>query len=350
MSENTLHEYIENIKATYPLQSIVEILKKFKNTKTLVIGDAIIDEYHFTMPKGRATKDPILSVDYINHEVYPGGILAIANHVANFADQVSLVTMLGDTNDNKEFIKSQLKSNIKPTFFVKQSSPTTLKKRYLNIVRNEKLFKLEHINDKPLSEELERQIIKFLEEELPKYDLVIVGDFGHSLISNKIIETLEKYSKYLAINVQCNSANLGFNYVTKYGKPSFISMDLQEIQYAVADKYSPMPELMKKLHQMQGYQKFIATMGKDGTYFFNHNTISHAPAFITRPADTVGAGDAVFSITALFSYIGADELIPFVANCAGGIAVSYLGNKQSVNQDNLLEFIKEAYEGNIKMR
>ncbi len=71
-------------------------LEKMKNLNILVIGDAIIDEYYFTDPKGRTIKDPILSVDYVRHDRYAGGILAIANHISNFAKNVRLVTVLGD--------------------------------------------------------------------------------------------------------------------------------------------------------------------------------------------------------------------------------------------------------------
>ena len=337
--------YVDDIKKDYTLENIKEIVSQFKEIKTLVIGDAIVDEYHFTTPKGRAIKDPILSVDYIRYEAYAGGILAIANHISDFVDKITCVTLLGDRNDKKEFITNALNKNITLKSFVKENSPTTLKKRYLNAIRNEKLFKVEHINDSFISESLERELINYLEAELPKYDLVLVGDFGHGLITNKVIKILEEKSNYLAVNAQCNSANLGFNYVTKYNSPAFLSMDIQELQYAVADRFSDAPILISKLHDKSRFNNFLVTIGKKGSAYFNAGKQIFFPAFITRPQDTVGAGDAVFSITSLFSYCNHEPLIPFIANSVGGIAVGYMGNKEYITKKSLFDFIEQAYIG-----
>ncbi len=336
---------IGELKALYPLERLNELVGKFKPIKVLVIGDAIIDEYHFTSPKGRASKDPILSVDYVSHEVYAGGIFAIANHISTFVESVTMVTMLGDRDDRKDFILQNICKNIKPVFFVKKNSPTTVKKRYLNALRNEKLFKVEFINDSPLSEELDAEIVGFLERELPKYDLVIAGDFGHSLISEKVMRALEQKSKYLALNVQSNSANLGFNFVTKYKSADYITMDVPELLYAVSDRFSPVRVLAEKLHEKAGFNRFLITLGKDGVDFFHDGVQTFFPAFVLRPRDTVGAGDAVLAITSLFAYAGYDDLIPFIANCVGGIAVSYMGNKEFVSKESLLAFVARAYDG-----
>jgi len=344
-----LLKHLDDVKRNYSLERIKEIISEFKGIKTLIIGDTIIDEYHFTVPKGRAIKDPILSVDYVKYERYAGGILAIANHVSNFVDEVMCVTVLGDIENNKDFIIGTINKNIKLKFFIKENSPTTLKKRYLNIVRNEKLFKVEHINDEYISEALEQEFIGYLEQELPKYDLVMVGDFGHGLITDNIIRFLEKKSNYLTVNAQCNSANLGFNYVTKYNSPTFLSMDVQELQYAVSDRFNDMPALMNKLHDKAGFNKFLVTMGRDGSGYFDDGKQTFFPAFVTRPQDTVGAGDAVFSIASLFAYCKHDNLIPFIANCVGGIAVSYMGNKEYITQEKLLDFIGQAYNGDKKI-
>ena len=66
---------------------------------------------------------------------------------------------------------------------------------------------------------LEKKILKYLENNLKKYDLVIVNDFGHGLLTKKI-RNLQKFSKYLALNCQTNSSNNGYNFITKYQRAS----------------------------------------------------------------------------------------------------------------------------------
>lgn len=338
-------EYLENIKSEYPLRHIADMISKFRKIKAIVIGDTIIDEYHFTIPKGRAIKDPILSVDYIKDESYLGGILAIANHISNFVDEVKCVTALGDRENKKDFIESAINKNVKLKFFVKEDSPTTVKRRYLNITHKEKLFKVENINDAPISSAVEEEFRDYLKQELPKYELILVGDFGHGLLTDNIIKVIEENSSYLSVNSQCNSANLGFNYVTRYRTPSFVTMDVQELRYAVADRFSGVSTLMNKLFDKAGFSKFLVTMSKEGSGFFNAGEKRFSPAFVMRPQDTVGAGDAVFSITSLFAYCNYDKIIPFISNCVGGIAVSYMGNKEYITKEELLDFIEKVYNG-----
>lgn len=347
--QNGKYAHIGYIKGKYAFESLKEAFGKFSGLKVLVIGDAIIDEYHFVIPKGRATKDPILSTEYVKQESYAGGILAIANHVSNFVKDVLCVTFVGDREDRKDFIAGSMNRNVRLKFFVKENSPTITKRRYLDNLRNEKLFKVEYINDTPISGACEREFVSFLEQELPKYDIVMVGDFGHGVITEAVIKALEEKSRYLAVNAQSNSSNLGFNYITRYHSPDFISMDTYELRYAVADKFSEIPVLMNKLFGSAGYGKFLVTMSKMGSGYFNHGSMTFSPAFVTRPQDTVGAGDAVFAIVTLFAYSGMDELIPFIANCVGGVAVSYLGNKESVDRQKVLAFIRKVYDGEMEV-
>src|SRR3989338_11215596 len=170
------NQYVKEIKNIFSIEDIKAYLNSFEDKKVLVIGDTIIDEYCFVEPRGGSAKDPMLTVDYLYEEVYAGGILAIANHVSNFVRNVTLLTLLGDRADFKSFIIDKLDKRVSPKFFTKQDSPTVRKRRYIRNWRNEneKLFMIEDLNPSRISEALEKEIIAFLERELPNHDLVIV--------------------------------------------------------------------------------------------------------------------------------------------------------------------------------
>ena len=75
---------------------ILDIIDSLQGLKVLVIGETIIDEYHYVSTMGKSMKEPILASKLIRQESFAGGALAIANHIASFVDQVDLVTVLGD--------------------------------------------------------------------------------------------------------------------------------------------------------------------------------------------------------------------------------------------------------------
>lgn len=347
MIEMEAKEYTKRIKAQFPLNKIKELIESLRNIKILVIGDTIVDEYHFTIPKGRAVKDPIMSVDYVNHEVYAGGVLAIANHISNFVENVSLVSLLGDTYSREDFIRKALNENINARFFVKKGSPTTVKRRFIDQIRDHKLFKVEYINDSPITKELENELLDYLKSELPRYDLVIVGDFGHGFINSSIARILEEYSKHLCLNVQTNSANYGFNLITRYTHANFTSMDETELKLTLMNRSEYTESLIKRLANKKLFDKILITLGSKGCVYTNNGEkLLKAPTLTESIVDTIGAGDAVFSIISLLTYVDAkDELIPFIANCVGGIAVNIRCNKESVTKEKLIRFVEERYNG-----
>ncbi len=337
----TYEDYVGNIKKKFDLKQIVAYLERLKSLNVLVIGDIIIDEYVFVATKGRAIKDPILSVGYRNHEIYAGGVLSIARHVSDYVNKIKLVTLVGDHRTRMDFIKKSLLNNIELKTFTKENSPTIVKKRYISYYRNDKLFKVEYMNDEPISKYLTDEIVNYLDEELPKYDLVIVGDFGHGFINNAIRDVLEKKSKFLSVNAQSNSSNMGYNYVNHYKKLDFVTMDEQEVRLPLMKRFEDVKEVIIEFHNKLGYSKFLVTQGKYGSIFFNGGKMYEAPILIDTVIDTVGAGDAVFAIGTLLAYLKVDdELVPFISNCAGGIKANIMGNRESVTKEKLVSFIK----------
>ena len=340
--------YIKSIKERFPISRIESSLKQLKKLNVLAVGDIIIDIYTFVSPKGRAIKDPILSTGFEHEEKYAGGILAVSNHLSSYVNKIELVSLIGDKHPFSEFVKQSLAKNIELRAFVKKNAPTNIKKRYVDYYRNNKLFKIEYINDEPISAALTKEIADFISKEIKKYDMVIIGDFGHGFINKSIRKVLEENSKFLSINVQSNSSNMGYNYISHYKKPDFIIMNEDELRLPLMQRFEEIQHVAKEFHKRFKYDKFLVTLGKQGCTFFNHGKLYKAPAVAHQVVDTVGAGDAVFALASLLAYINVDDnLLPFISNCAGAIKAGYMGNKESVTKKKLLNFIKLAYENEL---
>lgn len=336
--------YLGKLKSDYPLERIIKDVGSLKDIKCLVIGDTILDKYTFVVPKGRAIKDPILSLDYVRDETYAGGILAVANHVSGFVDNIKLVSLLGDRNRNEEFILANLNKKIKIKFFTKKDSPTIIKERFVDNLRNTKIVKIEYIDETSLDKKTENNVADYLTSELLKYDLVIVADYGHGFLSDNLVKVIEKNSRYLAANIQTNGANMGFNCITRYKKINYLTSNEGEIRLALHNRDSSFEQLILKLKKSTHFNNFLITTGAAGVWYYRSNKGYHAPALTNNIKDIVGAGDAVFSITSLASYKNFNpELLAFLANCVGGVAVGIMGNKESVTKEKLISFISNVY-------
>ena len=101
-------------------------------------------------------------------------------------------------------------------------------------------------------------------KNLKKYDLVILADFGHGLISGTVIKSLYTKTNFLAVNAQTNSENRGYNYITKYKKADYICIDRQEIRLALSDRHSNISHLIKKLFEKIKTNIITVTLGREG--------------------------------------------------------------------------------------
>lgn len=75
-------EHLKAFRESYSVNSILSEIDKIESMKILIIGDVIIDEYVFCRVLGRSSKATSLNSQYISEEAHAGGILAIANHLA----------------------------------------------------------------------------------------------------------------------------------------------------------------------------------------------------------------------------------------------------------------------------
>ena len=67
--------------------------------------------------------------------------------------------------------------------------------------------------------------------------------------------------------------------------------------------------------------------------------IDKCPAFTLTVKDTVGAGDAFYSIAGLYAAAGAPtELGTFMGNIAGALGANIVGNKEAVEKVNVLKY------------
>jgi len=333
-------DYINRLKKMFTSDDIINIIKNLKDLKVLVIGDAILDEYIFCKAMGKPEKASVVSTKYLYHELYAGGSLVVANHVAGFVDNVHVVTCLGKKDSKQDFIEENLKKNINSKFFFRKDTPTIIKRRYLDDWNKAKLFEVSEINDDFIGQEIEKEIIGYLDKLIPKIDMVIIADFGHGLITPYVQKKIVEGAPFCAVNAQTNSANYGFNLITKYKNVDYISIDEKELRLPYRTKYGQLEPLIERLSKDTLCKKINITLGKSGTIYYQEGSEYFVPVFSDNIVDTLGAGDAVLSITSLLAKKDVNpELIPFVGNAAGALAIKIMGNKESIDIVDLLKFI-----------
>jgi rfaE bifunctional protein nucleotidyltransferase chain/domain len=335
-------DFFFKFRKKYSAQHMIDTLKDLNDIRVLVIGDIIIDEYHYCIGMGKSQKDNIIASRFLNEEIFAGGVLAAANHIAGFCKDVTLVSCVGLGNDYKSFILSHLKPNIRTNFYYRKGAPTVVKRRFVDPNFLTKLFEICYLSDTdPLPKNLEDRVCDYLESNLKKFDMVLVADFGHGLITPKIIKTICKKAKFLAVNVQTNSANLGFNLITKFPRADYICIDEPEIRFACHDRFSNLEKLILKISKQLNCGKIIITRGHRGSLAYsNKEGFNKIPIFSKEIVDRIGAGDAYFSITSPCVFKNNPmEVVGFIGNAVGAMKVLIVGNRSSVEPVPLFKYL-----------
>jgi sugar/nucleoside kinase (ribokinase family) len=189
---------------------------------------------------------------------------------------------------------------------------------------------------------VQRQLDATIASVAGDYDVVIAADFGHGLISRSTIDTLTSKSKFLAVNTQSNSANLGYNLITKYPRADYICIDGPEARLALSDRVSSAGDIARAIaEQNVDCQKIIITQGKHGCVTYERGELIHTiPAFAKSVVDTVGAGDAFLAITSpLVAAGGPMHQIGFIGNVVGALKVEIVGHRRSIDKASLIKGI-----------
>jgi len=333
--------FLKRFSKKYSFKEISEKINNLKKLKILLIGDGIIDEYYYCEAMGRSAKAPLVVQKYITHEVFAGGAFAIANHLAGLSSKIHLVSLLGNEPTREDFIRLNLKPNVTTKFFYRKDGCTVVKKRYINQYQNQKLFEVNYLTDSYINGGLESEIIKYIKGTAKSYDLILISDFGHGFITNRVIETIQNSGVQFAVNTQTNAANAGYNMITKYHKPLYVCLDEAELRWAAQERFNDIESVAKKILETIHASNLIVTLGKRGSFGINNRgQTNQTPIFSSKVIDTVGAGDAFFAFTApcMAQKIPLD-LVSFIGNIVGALAVQIVCNKRPVEKYELFELM-----------
>jgi rfaE bifunctional protein nucleotidyltransferase chain/domain len=338
--EPLVRQHLDQLRSNGGLAEMLYLIEKVKNYHVVLVGDAIIDEYQYVLAMAKPPKEHIIATRYQDHELFAGGVIAAANHVASFCRQVDVVTCLGSSDRHEDLIRSSLRPNVRLLSLTRPGAPTTLKRRFVDPSYMHKLFEVYVMNDEPLTQDLQQELDELIGDVVPRADVVIAADFGHGLIAPSTINVLASASPFLAVNTQSNSANSGYNLITKYPRADYICIDAPEARLAVSDRLSTVGDIAHRLiDHCISCDNVVITQGKHGCVTYQKGGVVHTiPAVARKVVDTIGAGDAFFAITApLVAAGGAIDRVGFIGNVVGALKVEIVGHRRPVDKPALVK-------------
>ena len=334
--------YVHGFSARHSIDEVLRYLQGAKDLKVLLVGETIIDEYEYCETMGKSGKEPILAARHLRTERFAGGSIAAANHLAAFCDHVDLLTFLGKTNSYEEFIRTGLNPKVNPTFLYLEDEPTIVKRRFVEQYPFQKMFEVYVISEKETHDAGSKLLCARLKETLSDYDLVLALDYGHGMLDPLAVEMLTTRASFLAVNTQVNAHNRGFNTISKYPRADYICISENEIRLDFRSRQKDLKQITREVSDRLKCSHATITRGNHGCLCYDAKEgIFEVPALTTHIVDRVGAGDAVFAVTALCVVQGAPvEVVGLVANVVGAQAVGMVANQRPIDRIPLIKHIQ----------
>ncbi|PKM77881.1 MAG: cytidyltransferase [Firmicutes bacterium HGW-Firmicutes-15] len=291
-------EFLKEFGSRFSFADIQSYTEKMQAVKILVVGDIIIDQYVFCTVQGLSAKDRALSALYEREEEYSGGVLAIARHLAQFSNHVSLCTITGNEPRIHSRILDELSSEILLDLYYDANFQTVIKRRYVERrgIRNDydKLFSINYVTN-GIADKVDRHVFyEKLKKKIPNFDLIVLSDFGHGVVDEQVMEIVQDNASFLAVNCQTNSANYGNNPISKYRRADTFTLDARELKLAFSSSTKDTDFQLQNLAAQLNSQMGWLTLGSRGAVGIGGHQLLKIPALTLEVQDTVGAGDAFF--------------------------------------------------------
>jgi rfaE bifunctional protein kinase chain/domain len=298
----------------------------FKDVNALVIGDLMIDEYLWGKVDRISPEAPVPVVCVHNESHTLGGAGNVINNLTAMGARVRAVGTAGTGKAGRMIFEKLNELGIRTDGLVSEPQrPTTLKTRV--IASNQQVLRIDKEIKKEITRDTFEQLLKNIEKNMAKTDLVILSDYDKGLITAELVRATVTLARKHDIITLADPKSLNFS---KYADVNVLTPNQKEASLAAnvdIHTIQDLEEAGNKIMDQIRLDKLLITCGKDGMMLFEKGEKSvHIESRARQVFDVSGAGDTVISILGLGLASGAGFLQSArIANAAAGIVVGKVG-------------------------
>ena len=294
--------------------------------RIMVIGDLILDEYIWGSVSRISPEAPVPILETKSENLTLGGAANVANNLVAIGCEVHLVGAIGNDEKGDKLLSliEEKKISSKGIFrFVYR--PTTSKIRVIG--HNQQILRIDKEDNRPITEETENKIIKFINKTLPDMDIVICSDYRKGILTEKVFSATTHRANNSKKRVLVDPKSSNFEL---YRGATIITPNQFEVEEAVPIKIQDKIDLDRAaeyLLNLTHAEVILITRGKNGmTLYPNKEKPIDIPTQAKEVFDVTGAGDTVVSVLAMALAIGFNyQDSAWLSNMAASIVVGKIG-------------------------
>jgi D-beta-D-heptose 7-phosphate kinase/D-beta-D-heptose 1-phosphate adenosyltransferase len=296
----------------------------FSNATVLVVGDVMVDQYHFGAVHRISPEAPVPVVKVDRSSVTLGGAGNVVNNISHLGGKAVLLGFIG--KDANGAIVARLLDEIAiQSALIETRFPTSTKVRVIGA--HQQIVRLDFEEIATASTGYSVELLKHASNWIDKVDAVVISDYGKGVCDDQTCQGIIKMATAAKIPVLVDSKGDDWN---KYRHAMIVKPNVKEFAKALGrtirnedtdiEKYG-----REALHQYQ-LNYLLVTRSEKGMSLISEKEIDHFHTEAREVFDVSGAGDAVAATLALALASGIDLNSSIkLANQAAGIVVSKVG-------------------------
>jgi rfaE bifunctional protein kinase chain/domain len=316
-------------------EKLRRIVASFAGRRVLVVGDVMLDEYVWGEVRRISPEAPVPVVSIRKRTSVPGGAGNTAINVSSLGGHALLASVVG-----ADLPASRLREAFGPYrlnldgLLVDKQRATTTKTRVMahqhhHVVRIDE----EHLT--PLSAELEDQLLRWLERQLPSVEACVLSDYAKGVVSQRLAQQFIGMANKAGKPVVVDPKGTDF---AKYRGATVVKPNIEEARAVYRGEphgETGLLDMARSLLAIFEGSALLLTRGAEGMSLFEPNAKPlHIPSVAREVFDVTGAGDTVAGTLALALAAGAtlDEAAQ-LANRAAGVVVAKVGTAQATPEE-----------------
>jgi len=207
--------------------ALIEEIKKWKEKKVLIIGEALVDEYLYGKAEGISPDAPVPIVKIERTSAFLGGIGRVIKYVKSLGGIPEVCTIVGDDYQGNLFLKKMKELNIDVHGVIKDKKIITPQITKIKAM-NQHMLRLETDYSSNIPESILSKFYNLIESKSENIGSIIVLDYGigglfNDLFIQSLLQKLKNTYKNTPIIARPNFSNY---YI--YEEIELIKMNLQK--------------------------------------------------------------------------------------------------------------------------
>ena len=308
---------------------VAKYLSELGGATVLCIGDLMLDTYVYGEVNRVSPEAPAMVIAAKREDTVIGGAGNVAHNVASLGARCVCVGVIGDDEAARTLTKALAAQSglIESRLVVDQSRPTTRKMRFVSEHFSTHLLRADWELAKPVSAQVEKDIIAFALAALPGAGAVVLSDYIKGVLTPNVIRAVMVEAAKLGKPVIVDPKGTDFGI---YRGATMITPNRKELSDSTRKPTGTPAEVTsaaQSLIEIVDCKAVLVTLSEGGmTLVVRGSAPVHVPAYPVKVLDVSGAGDTAAATLAVLLALGADyEQAMRAANAAASVVVGKRG-------------------------